>query len=147
MPPHSSPSPPNLVEGENSLLPRKGPASRHTASLIPNPKRNALDADLPNRTGHRICRRIGGPARRFPGWPGPAAPPRSSGPARLAYLRCPALRPARRPATRSFSGWLWGSGLALPSTLWSTSVLEMSPTRRRRPGPALYGRKDFRKLL
>lgn len=79
------------------MLPRKGPASRHTASLIPNPKRNALDADLSNRTGHRICRRMGGPARRFPGWPVPAAPPRSSGPARLAYLRCRLCAPPAGP--------------------------------------------------
>lgn len=59
----------------------------------------------------------------------------------------PGSAPRPGPATRSFSRSLWGSGLALPSPLSSTSVLETSPTRRRRPGPALYGRRDCRKLL
>ncbi|KAG8505980.1 Cyclic AMP-responsive element-binding protein 3, partial [Galemys pyrenaicus] len=45
--------------------------------------------------------------------PHPEAPARRS----PAYLRCPALRPARRPASPLSSRWLSGSGLALPSTL------------------------------
>lgn len=40
---------------------------------------------------------MGGPARRFPGWPVPAAPPRSSSPARLAYLRCRLCAPPAGP--------------------------------------------------
>jgi hypothetical protein len=103
----------------------------------------------PNRTQDRTRRRAEGPARPFARLPGRAPRPHPEARARpgLAYLCCPARAPPAGPLARSLSGSLSGCGLALPSTLSATSVPGTSPTRGRRPGPALYGRRDCRKLL
>ena len=81
--------------------------------------------------------------------PGLASRPHPEAPVRPVRPTCAArlCAPPAGPLTRSFSRWLSGCGLALPSTLSATSVPGTSPTRGRRPGPALYGSRHCRKLL
>ncbi|CAI9159069.1 unnamed protein product [Rangifer tarandus platyrhynchus] len=139
---HSSPSP-KPIPGRGRL--QEGPGCRKTAYLTQEHKprhtgRGPLQQD-PKQTP-----RSGALPARLPGLasrPHPEAPVRPVRPTCAARL----CAPPAGPLTRSFSRWLSGCGLALPSTLSATSVPGTSPTRGRRPGPALYGRGHCRKLL
>ena len=137
---HSSPSPKPICSQE-------GPGSRKTAYLTPSTSGDTLDADLSNRTRNRR-RRVSGPARPPASRTWPRSPTLKP---QLARSSLPAL-PSSVPARWSANPLVLPVALRLrPRPLFdthsATSVPGTSPTRGRRPGPALYGRGGCRKLL